>query len=938
MKNKISKLLKKSFEVPEINEIVNLLKNQFGTFYRPFLYYVYEELNEYVNKKENVTITNANELIKGILYDVNFELAEMCTKTLLAEFYAYKESRIYVESKGSSLYNEYYRKIEEKAEINRILEKYTVLFEVISNYLKQRIRYVKECIEDFERDKNDIFDKFGFRDDVTIYSIRITSGDTHHEGRKVANVIIGEDTILYKPRSLETEHIFYDLTDILCKEEKFCFRRLKDVTKDKHSWQEWVSYQEAETIEDVKCYYYRVGILLFALDLINSHDVHRENIIACKDMPILIDMETLVDAGAKKPIAGDPSLKYINMECTNSVIGTLLLPTNCIHMAFDFDVSGLAGKAEYESDRWYDFVLINQGTDSIGLEKTFKLQFSDEGINLLRHQGEVVNPQDYVDEILDGYQNAYECFCEKTDKIRKMFCDSTLQIRQVLRPTAVYAKFLQASMYFEYLKSKEKYNYLFEKLRSKIWDGKNEFEIQDLINRDVPYFFSQIGENALCSHRGRIENYFENSSLSIVLDNLEQINNKYIEKQKYYIRLALSTLKNKHEKIHRLPLLVSCDNMDEILLKIANVMEEKMFWNKEKTECYLLTTTIIREKRTISMLNYNIYDGGGVIVYYIGMYLTTKKESYRKIIKGLYRACLSTKAINGFQEMGVFVGKMSYIYMYYLLYKYLHFEHCKEQIETIKEEVYKSLDVEEVENDVVSGLAGMVLLSVAIIEDKKIDGFNMLLSKTANMLAKRCEEILINNDLCKTGFAHGLSGMALAMYKAGNCLKRQEYMELAMRCVKKENEFFDQVKGNWKDHRDGKSNLSYWCYGSPGILLARIQMQKIRYNENLELDIKRGCKAVKIQHGDTQCLCHGQLGNLNIIKMLVDYYPQNESLLDYYETAKELIQKEIKEDGCFFGSRDLLEDYSFMQGLSGMGYELLRWKNPKLPNILALEV
>ena len=159
-----------------------------------------------------------------------------------------------------------------------------------------------------------------------------------------------------------------------------------------------------------------------------------------------------------------------------------------------------------------------------------------------------------------------------------------------------------------------------------------------------------------------------------------------------------------------------------------------------------------------------------------------------------------------------------------------------------------------------------------------------------------------------------------------------------MRCVRKENGFFDLTEGNWKDHRDGKSDLSYWCYGSSGILLARIQMQKICYHEELEMDIERGRKAVGIQFGDTQCLCHGQLGNLNIMRMLMDYYPQNESFANQYEIAKKQIQRELKEEGCYFGSKELLEDYSFMQGLSGMGYELLRWKNPEIPNVLALEV
>ena len=96
--------------------------------------------------------------------------------------------------------------------------------------------------------------------------------------------------------------------------------------------------------------------------------------------------------------------------------------------------------------------------------------------------------------------------------------------------------------------------------------------------------------------------------------------------------------------------------------------------------------------------------------------------------------------------------------------------------------------------------------------------------------------------------------------------------------------------------------------------------------------------AVNTIPGDSQCLCHGQLGNLNIISLLRNYYPNNSELETNYNVSKENILNELRNVGFSYGSKELIEDYSFMQGLTGVGYELLRMLNPELPNILVLEI
>lgn len=624
----ISKVYNDTLGVVEINEIVNALSDQFGAFYSPFLYKMHNELIDYLKDKEKTVIKNADYFMKNILYDVIPELVELCSRVLITEFWNYKSNFPQRVSKGSDMYLEYYSKLEDGQIINGILDKYVVLKDIINNFLKQRIFYIKECINNYEKDKEEIYQIFNIHSNKLI-KVNITSGDTHHKGRKVIMVTLEDGTLIYKPRSLEAEHTFYELLDIISDNNISKAVRLKDISHNTYSWQELAVYKTAESLTDVKKYYFYLGEILFTADLCCSHDLHHENIIACKDTPILIDMETLVDSGPQPPEIGDQPLKYINYECINSVLGTILLPTNCIHMVFDFDISAISGRNQYESNSWYDFIMINKGTDNICLEKVYKLGVYEEEKNLLKYNNQIVNPRNYLCHILEGYQNAYNVFSLKKGEIKNIISNNKLRIRQVLRPTAIYGKFLMASLYSDYLVNWNKYKSLFRRLINNKAIEKSKLEIIDLLNRDVPYFYSELDEKNLYSYQGKVNNYFPCSSKDVVLNKMDLINKNYIDKQMYYIKLAMSTLDNTNGNEEVENLFKQQDDILDMAIKIADKMEKKQFWNKESTDCYMLTTSVIKGKRKICMLNYNLYDGGGVLLFYIGLYITTQEKNIK---------------------------------------------------------------------------------------------------------------------------------------------------------------------------------------------------------------------------------------------------------------------------------------------------------------------
>ena len=89
--------------------------------------------------------------------------------------------------------------------------------------------------------------------------------------------------------------------------------------------------------------------------------------------------------------------------------------------------------------------------------------------------------------------------------------------------------------------------------------------------------------------------------------------------------------------------------------------------------------------------------------------------------------------------------------------------------------------------------------------------------------------------------------------------------------------YFDKYN-NWLDNREEAKKeensdnrcMAALCHGAPGILLARSKMYKLIKGSSdcitVECDIKRALFATKM-YGltDNDCLCHGNLGNTEIL-------------------------------------------------------------------------
>ncbi len=84
-------------------------------------------------------------------------------------------------------------------------------------------------------------------------------------------------------------------------------------------------------------------------------------------------------------------------------------------------------------------------------------------------------------------------------------------------------------------------------------------------------------------------------------------------------------------------------------------------------------------------------------------------------------------------------------------------------------------------------------------------------------------------------------------------------------------------------------------------------------------------------------LCHGRVGNLEVMNIIAENM-EDEILSQEVRNLMIRESKKIRKDGIEYGYPKLKGLMSYMVGLSGIGYGLLRMKAEKLPSVLGLEV
>lgn len=933
-KNIIQKKYLSNLDSSEVVEsICDKLFSAFGNFHKVFLNYCEMSIDIILEKfifKYELQIDK--EAIKSsILISITEEISTLSLRTLIVELNNLKSDNLLEGECSTERYNYFNKKLNDEMYLKEIFSKYPVLLYLIDTKITDRLVLIDEMLERLGKDRQDIESKFNMSVH-NLTSINISSGDSHNNGKKVVILQLDDKNIVYKPHGLSPENLFNEIIDYMNKKTNFEFelKKLKCIDCTSYGWQEFAIYSQAENLDDTYKFYYRMGAFLCIFHMLSCSDLHHENILACKDTPAIFDLETLVHIFPEK-LEGNNINEEINKEISMSVLGTMLLPVNFINGRFDFDLSGMAGSDGAVSEKWFYYSIENLGTDEICLTK--KACTLPKTNNSLILDNEVVSPKLNLLSIKKGFSTCYSTLENNKDEILNIIRKNILVVRHVLKPTAVYARFLEASTYPKYLESMEAIQNLFLKMYI---DNSNQnifkCELDALMKHDIPYFSSYINSTIIIgNNNNNIDGYFNKSAYEVIEDKLKSFSKNDLGKQLYYITQSLNTLKGSIDNYKYNYKIKAKSNYLENAKIIADQIYDLSVFNCDKSEASFLMALESSEKKNISAIDFNLYTGGGIILFLAALGTELKDKKYILLAEQFLKFQLSN--INLSNELSAFAGIGSKIYIYYNMYKITNNK-------LYYEEAYKNLqDINLNKNyskDFSTGASGLIILLLNIF-DKEQD--EIWLEK-AELLGRDLYKYLIKKqDNLLTGLAHGFSGFAWAFIKLGISLNKKEYTDFGVELIEKENTYYRTSENNWIDLRDENLHLSYWCYGAAGIALTRVKIQELLGTDNntINNDLLNGIENILQYKCSSSSICHGSFGNIDILLEIGNIKKMDKLI----KLSKELANTEleyIEDNGITLGDNSYLVDYSFMQGVSGIGYSLVRLTNHKYPSILALDV
>jgi lantibiotic modifying enzyme len=203
------------------------------------------------------------------------------------------------------------------------------------------------------------------------------------------------------------------------------------------------------------------------------------------------------------------------------------------------------------------------------------------------------------------------------------------------------------------------------------------------------------------------------------------------------------------------------------------------------------------------------------------------------------------------------------------------------------------------------------------------------------------------------GFAHGASGMGLALIEAGVRFDRDDFVAGGLAAFRYEDGLFDEAQGNWPDLRAPRGDaLSHrrsfmvaWCHGAAGIGLARLRALRLLPTQRavLEAGVQSAVRTTAAAFAEAPeeadaSPCHGRAGLAETLLYAAEVL--NDRSLAANVVKRWSAGSRAHDDPASWpcGVASGVNNPSLMLGFAGIGYALLRADRPReTPSLLVIE-
>lgn len=813
----------------------------------------------------------------------------------------------------------------DQSRVFNLLSQYPGLEKLLSTITVNFCDNAVEFAVALNRDYDEIRTRFGLPRSLEGRSIEIslTDGELHCSSRSIVIVSIdGEKAFAYKPRNLAAEAkltaLLRDFSSDLALDSDWNLPEY--IMRDSYGWVKWVGYREALDEASVRRFYQRAGYLIGFSELYGISDLHNGNIVAHGDSPVPVDMEAaltpeLMTAGAEE----------VGTYGAWNLLGTGLLPSATWKGGdlVGVDTSGLGGL-----DSQYCSMSVYQNTGKGQLDEAF----SDAGttiepaLNVLRHQGEIQKPWNYLDELEAGYRVALSTIPRKPRAIVALGQLAETEMRYIHQSTAGYHFALQASAHPCLLTDlHQRHDYLLSCLSATSSENRSLLEAEVLAceGGDVPRFVGrpdsvEVREPSYLLYPTRIPE----ARLSGIQNSAQMVASVDQARIEFGARLLRGSMKAL--EIHytngagfRSSLLIppKAMSLDDAPRALAH---EGGFGSAASESLMAMQRYIARQEAVSSnpqllewygcktspsggmefgQVGTDLYHGSsGILVAMrlLGCY------DFDGLVMRATRSAISELNRDITKLGGSYIGLASAVLPLYALGAKISDVLAAELTAAAKGKFERAVLSRHpmqyfIGSDLICGVAGalnVAAIMYAATADAQwralADGVAAILLAQVRdsdgvLLISNGKSVSIEKDGCLTGLSHGQIGIALAL---ANYVRRceparpEQIDELIDSLTRWELSKYVEHEANWPDYRvrSGAENaLPFefgWSHGAPGIYLALTQLaasnraarqfvDAVPYGMILETALRRRRSPRNVT------ICHGALGAANLSRRLL---------------------------------------------------------------------
>jgi type 2 lantibiotic biosynthesis protein LanM len=814
-------------------------------------------------------------------------------------------------------------------------------------------------------------------DPGVLVAIHAGAGDTHQGGHSVAILRWSSGfQLVYKPRDLSVEQHFQELLTWLnaCGQQP-PLRTLHILNKGTYGWVEFVQVHSCSSQEEVQRFYQRQGAYLALLYALEATDFHNENLIASGEHPMLIDLESLMQP---RPQAHG-TLDVGTQTIAQSVLRIGLLPQRLWSnaQAEGVELSALGGHAGQLTPmpvpQWAE-----RGTDHMRLIRE-RVELPPTNHRPTLH-GQDIDTLEYSKHILSGFAATYRRLLHHRDELLAEVVPRFAQdhVRCLLRPTRDYALLLRESFHPVVLQDALDRDRFFDRLWMSVEQQPSlsrliAAERKDLLRGDIPLFTSHPGCRDLFTSTGEtIPAFFVEPSLDSVKKRVQQLDEQDLQRQTWVIRasftsLSLDTDRPKRSALHLHP--SSATVSTEHLLAAAQAVGDHLYelaLHHDEAVGWLGVMPLNQREWHLLPAGLDLYNGmPGIALFLAYLGLLTHQKRYSALARSALLAIRSQveqgKRHPWFGGISPFEGVGAIVYLLSHLGAIWNEPSMYEEAEEIVQ-LFPDMIAQDETYDLIGGSAGCIAALLSL--------YSVAPSEQTLAMAMQCGDRLIagaqpmkmgigwktkQQEIPLTGLAHGNAGIALSLLRLFALTKEERFRETACAAIAYERNLFSPKLQNWPDLRNlsdlvrsrktndtakpqGPSYMAAWCHGAPGIGLARLESRKYVDDAAMEAEIDAAVSTtLSAGFGMNHSLCHGDLGNLELLQMAAAEQRTRPEQNEQIERIIPMLLDSVERQGWVSGVPEGVETPGLMLGLAGTGYAWLRLAAPeRVPSVLLL--